>query len=143
MENYFYSVEMPFSVEFYDVDTMGVVWHGNYVKFMESVRCVLLEKLGYGYKEMAKDGFAFPIVSMNLKYVKSLVFGEKAIIKAYLLEYINKVRIKYELLNSKGEVVTKAETTQFAMAWNTRETLFESPDVFIKKVEENIKKVKK
>lgn len=29
------SAELPFTVEFYDIDIMGVVWHGNYVKYME------------------------------------------------------------------------------------------------------------
>ena len=30
MEKVLLEAEMPFKVEFYDVDTMGVVWHGNY-----------------------------------------------------------------------------------------------------------------
>ena len=87
MEKVLLEAEMPFKVEFYDVDTMGVVWHGNYIKYMEAVRCVLLDKIGYGYSEMMKEGFAFPVITINLKYVRSLVFGENAVIKAYLLEY--------------------------------------------------------
>ena len=54
MEKVLLEAEMPFKVEFYDVDTMGVVWHGNYIKYMEAVRCVLLDKIGYGYSEMMK-----------------------------------------------------------------------------------------
>ena len=36
---------VEFRVEFYDVDSMGVVWHGNYVKYMELGRCALLDKI--------------------------------------------------------------------------------------------------
>lgn len=139
MEKVLLEAEMPFKVEFYDVDTMGVVWHGNYIKYMEAVRCVLLDKIGYGYSEMMKEGFAFPVITINLKYVRSLVFGENAVIKAYLLEYKDRLRIKYEVLNSAGMVATKGETIQIAVDWNTKETQFESPELFVQRVEETIR----
>ena len=138
MEKVLLEAEMPFKVEFYDLDTMGVVWHGNYIKYMEAVRCVLLDKIGYGYSEMMKEGFAFPVITINLKYVRSLVFGENAVIKAYLLEYKDRLRIKYEVLNSAGMVATKGETVQIAVDWNTKETQFESPELFVQRVEETI-----
>ena len=138
MEKVLLEAEMPFKVEFYDVDTMGVVWHGNYIKYMEAVRCVLLDKIGYGYSEMMKEGFAFPVITINLKYVRSLVFGENAVIKAYLLEYKDRLRIKYEVLNSAGMVATKGETVQIAVDWNTKETQFESPELFVQREEETI-----
>ena len=139
MEKVLLEAEMPFKVEFYDVDTMGVVWHGNYIKYMEAVRCILLDKIGYGYSEMMKEGFAFPVITINLKYVRSLVFGENAVIKAYLLEYKDRLRIKYEVLNSAGMVATKGETVQIAVDWNTKETQFESPELFVQRVEETIR----
>ncbi|MBQ2464452.1 MAG: hypothetical protein II507_05635 [Treponema sp.] len=40
------SEEIVFNVEFYDVDSMRIVWHGNYVKYMEASRCALLNKIG-------------------------------------------------------------------------------------------------
>ena len=138
MEKVLLEAEMPFKVEFYDVDTMGVVWHGNYIKYMEAVRCILLDKIGYGYSEMMKEGFAFPVITINLKYVRSLVFGENAVIKAYLLEYKDRLRIKYEVFNSAGMVATKGETVQIAVDWNTKETQFESPELFVQRVEETI-----
>lgn len=138
MEKILVQAELPFKVEFYDVDTMGVVWHGNYVKYMEAVRCVLLDKIGYGYSVMMEEGYAFPVITIAVKYVRSLVFGENAVIKAYLLEYKDRVRIKYEVLNSAGEVATKAESVQIAVDWKTKETQFESPALFVKRVEDAI-----
>ena len=129
------SAELPFTVEFYDIDIMGVVWHGNYVKFMEAARCALLDKIGFGYNEMLKAGFAFPIITMDIKYIRSLEFGEKALIRADLIEYKDILKINYEIKNSKGEVTTKAETKQAAVKWDTKETQFESPRIFIERVE--------
>ena len=32
--------------EFFDFDPMNVVWHGNYLKYIEEARCDMLEKIG-------------------------------------------------------------------------------------------------
>lgn len=130
-----YTVDVPFTVEFYDVDSMNVVWHGNYVKYMEKARCVLLDKLGFGYKEMVKHGYAFPVTTINLKYVRSLRFGEKAVVRTCLMEYENKIRILYEILDENGKIATKAESNQMALKLDTWESEFETPKVFIDKIE--------
>jgi len=39
--------EVELTVEFFDVDSMQIVWHGNYLKYMERARCALLDKIGY------------------------------------------------------------------------------------------------
>ena len=39
--------EVVVKAQFYDLDPMGVVWHGHYARFMEQARCELLDKIGY------------------------------------------------------------------------------------------------
>ena len=39
--------ETTIEVQFYDLDPMNVVWHGNYFKYMEIARCELLKKIKY------------------------------------------------------------------------------------------------
>ena len=39
-----FKTEMKLTVQFYDLDPMNVVWHGNYLKYLESARCDLLKK---------------------------------------------------------------------------------------------------
>ena len=34
-------------VSFEDLDPMNVVWHGNYMRYMEKARCHLFAELGY------------------------------------------------------------------------------------------------
>ncbi|MCH5283572.1 MAG: acyl-CoA thioesterase [Treponema sp.] len=115
---------------------MNVVYHGNYVKFLEVARCNLLDKIGYGYNEMVATKFMFPIATMSLKYIHSLQFEEEAIVKATLVEWENRIRIKYEIRSLKtGQIVTKAETTQIAVKMPEAETLFVCPKIFTEKVE--------
>lgn len=135
--------EITFPVEFYDVDTMRVVWHGNYVKYMEKARCSLLNSVNYGYLEMEKDGTAFPVVDMKLKYVRSLRFGDTAKVISYLTEYENCIKIKYEIYNAEtGELCTKAESTQMAMSIATSESSIVCPQRFIDNVKSYLKEGK-
>ena len=59
------------NVPFYDVDSMRIVWHGHYVKYIEDARCQLLDEIGYNYQDMEDSGYLWPIVDMRLKYVAS------------------------------------------------------------------------
>jgi acyl-CoA thioester hydrolase len=125
------TAEVECTVEFYDVDSMEVVWHGNYIKYFEKARCALLNKIGYGYREMKVSGYAFPVIDLSLKYIKPLYFGDRVRIKAVLDEYENRIRIKYELSHPEtGEITTKGVTTQMAYHIATRESRFVCPRVF-------------
>lgn len=75
--NVILSCETDITIEFYDVDSMDMVWHGNYVKYLEQARCRLFEKLGYDYSCMLAHGHAWPIVDLKIKYIKPAVFCQK------------------------------------------------------------------
>ena len=130
------SEEIVFNVEFYDVDSMRIVWHGNYVKYMEASRCALLNKIGYNYNDMEVSGVAFPLVDIHFKYVRSLRFMDRVRAVATLVEWENCIKIKYEFYNAKtGEITTKAESTQMGVNIASGETMFVCPEIFVKKVE--------
>ncbi|MBO4405084.1 MAG: acyl-CoA thioesterase [Treponema sp.] len=131
--------EIVFKVEFYDVDSMQIVWHGNYVKYMEKARCSLLEGIGYGYLDMERTGYAFPLVDIKFKYIRSLHFGEHCRVKSTLVEYENCIKIKYEFIcEETGLVTTKAESTQMCVRMSDGVTCFVCPDVFLNCVKEKL-----
>lgn len=140
MEEAIFSVETKFNVEFFDVDAMNIVWHGNYVKYMEIGRCALLDKLGYGYKDMVKDGYTYPVVDIKVKYVHSLVFGETATIRSDLIEYENRIKIRYEIFNSEGKRCVKAESTQMAFNVSKNESQLVCSPTLIAQVEKILSK---
>ena len=57
--------QIEITVPFYDLDPMNVVWHGNYVKYMEQARCALLADVNLSYDDMMKIGVVFPVVTMQ------------------------------------------------------------------------------
>lgn len=129
------SAETTVSVQFYDLDPMQVVWHGNYARFLEQARSVLLDKIGYNYREMAASGYMWPIVDMRLKYVRPARLGQDLRVVATLREYENRLRIEYRIHDhASGETLTKAETIQVAVLADTMELCLESPAVLIERV---------
>jgi len=128
--------ETELTVEFYDLDPMQVVWHGNYVNYFEIGRRSLLDKIGYSYYEMEKTGFAFPVVEISLKFIGSLRFKDRARIRSVLMEYENCLKIKYEIYNAgSGVLVTRGSSTQMAFDIKAGESCFSCPGILIEKVE--------
>lgn len=123
-------------IEFYNLDPMQVVWHGNYINYFELGRRSLLEKIGYSYNEMKDSGFSFPVVDISLKYLKPLKFKDRIRIKAVLMEYESCLRIKYEIYNAEtGDTATRGVSTQMAYDIKKDESCFVCPEILIKKVE--------
>ncbi len=123
------------TAQFYDLDPMGVVWHGNYVRFLEVARCTLLDRIGYGYPAMKESGFAWPVVDMRVKYVRPIVLGQAFVATATLAEYINRLKIDYRLHDrTSGLVLTKAHTIQVAVRMDSGELQLESPAALIDRV---------
>lgn len=127
--------DVEHKVEFYDVDSMDVVWHGNYVKYFEKARCALLDKIGYGYKHMREDGFAFPVTSLKIKYIRPLFFQQEIMIRAELLEYENRLKIQYFIYDKKSmELTTKGESIQMAFDMSRKESCFDCPTRLVEQV---------
>ena len=122
------SATTEIKAQFYDLDPMNIVWHGNYARFLEQARCELLDQIGFNYIQMAATEHAWPIVDMRTKYIRPIRFGQRIAVTATLLEWENRLRIDYRIADVEtGEVLTKAQTTQMAVHIRTGETAFESP----------------
>lgn len=116
-----------FKAEFFDADPMGVMWHGNYVKYLEMARCRLLDELNFNYIKMQNRGFALPIIKMDLKYINPIYFNDDFIVEIRLVECDITLKFNYILLSKDNQIIAKASTTQVAVTLN-KETLYAIPD---------------
>jgi acyl-CoA thioester hydrolase len=129
------SVDTVIKAQFYDLDPMDIVWHGNYARFLEQGRCEALDRLGFNYTQMRESGFAFPIVEMRLKYVAPIRFRQEFVVTTTLMEYENRLRFDYVIRDlGTGTVLTRARTIQVAVRIDTGELCLESPPALIDKV---------
>ena len=126
---------IEFQVEFYDVDSMQVAWHGNYLKFMEVARCALLCKIGYDYNEMTRSGYIWPVVDLHIKYIRPMTFMQRIRAEVTLEEFEVCMKLSYKFMDAEtGVVLTKAESTQMAVDMKTKESLWACPPCFVDKV---------
>ena len=129
------TAEVIIKAQFYDLDPMQVVWHGNYARYLEQARCALLDMIEYNYTQMAASGFAWPVVDMRSKYVRPIRFGQEVVVAATLLEYANRLKIDYRIRDcATGEVLHKATTVQVAVQSDTGELQLESPRILFDKL---------
>jgi acyl-CoA thioester hydrolase len=127
--------EMEMVIPFHDVDSMGITWHGNYLRYFEVVRCQLLDKLGYNYRTMLESGYAWPIVDVQIKYVKSSTFDQKIKVIAAIVEWENRLRINYQIVDAYTNArITKGYTIQAAVEIATQGLCFVTPEVFQQKI---------
>lgn len=130
-------MKFKFRVEFYDTDSMGVVWHGNYVKYCEMARCAFLREINYTYLDMKNDGFAYPIVKMDFKFIRPAKFDDEIWVEIDLAEFESLLKFKYTITNAKtGEILCKATTAQAAVHIATMETCFYLPECLKEKLKD-------
>ncbi len=127
--------EVTLITSFQDADPMGVIYHGNFFRFFEEARRVLMDKIDYGYLKMNKSGYMWPIIDTRVKYVKAIPFNHQIRVHAKLTEWENRLRVDYVIYDAQtNQRMCKAHTTQVAVSIKEQEMCFASPKVFIDKV---------
>ena len=132
--------EVVIDVPFHDVDSMGIVWHGHYVKYLEIARTAMMREVNLDFQQMKDWGVMWPIVGCNMKFVRPLLYGQKVRVRAELQEYINRLRITCLLTDAEtGAKINKAETIQMAVVHATGELLFECPPQLTEAIQKGLK----
>ena len=130
-----FSVVIELTIPFHDVDSMGVVWHGNYFRYFEIAREALLNQFNYGYRAMKASGYVWPVVDTRVKYRAPLLFEQKITVTAKLEEYENRLRIGYVIADlNTGKRLSTGYTIQVAVDEKTNEMCFVSPEILFERM---------
>jgi len=124
------SHETEIKVRFSEVDSMGIVWHGSYVKYLEDGREAFGKKYGISYMDVfKKHGFMIPLVKLDIDYKKQLFYEDEIIIKTTMNDTpAAKICFDYEIRRkSDNELILTANTIQIFMNKN-RELELNVPD---------------
>ena len=109
-------VSVPVTVPFQDADPTGFTWHGNYFRYYDTARVALLDRLQFGYHQMAASGQIWPIVETQVRYIRSVPFGATVNVSAWLVEWEFRLRIYYEISDAEGRRINEAYTVQVPVA---------------------------
>lgn len=118
-------------VRFSEVDPIKVVWHGNYIKYMEDAREAFGKKYHLEYMFIFDSGYYAPIYDMHVRYAQSATIDDILLVTiTYKPSQGAKLCFDYEIRKeSDNALVLSASTIQL---FTTREGEFEpaEPDFF-------------
>lgn len=120
---------------FHDIDAMGVVWHGHYLKYFELARTALFRRLGFDFPEMARSGYLWPVIEVQCRYAAPMRYGQAVTVAAALEDTAHRVKVAYEITDKKsGRRVAKGHTVQVAVQAKTGRMALVTPDVFLRRL---------
>jgi len=109
-------------VRFSEIDSMQIVWHGEYVRYFEDGRESFGKRYGLGYMDIYGEGYMVPIVDLTCQFKQSLSFGEEAIIETrYIACEAAKIKFEYVIYRASDNIIVATGSTTQVFLNNNRE----------------------
>lgn len=124
--------ETEIAIRFNEVDALGIVWHGNYVKYFEDGREAFGEKYELNFQKVyINEGFVTPIVSVECNYKQSLKYGDRAIVQTrYIPSRASKIVFEYSIFRASDRVLMTTGKTVQVFVSREGELFYTVPEFF-------------
>jgi acyl-CoA thioester hydrolase len=94
----------PVRVYYEDTDSGGVVYHANYLRFMERARTEWLRRLGFEQDALIRDGgILFAVRSASLEYLLPARFNDLLEVSVRLCERRRASLVFEQVVNREGD----------------------------------------
>ena len=121
-------------VRYEETDAMGMVYYGNYARYLEVVRAEMIRAEGLSYALMEEQGVLMPVLRMNITYRGIAVYDDLIQAKAVILGGIGKtITYKTELF-VKDRLINESEV-ELIFLDRTRRRPVACPDAFVAALE--------
>lgn len=117
-----------------DTDAGGVVYYGNYLRYLERGRNGYLRELGMSVRGFQDEGILFPVVEVNLKY-RSPAFLEDELVVETRVERMGRSSILF------SQKVLREGTTD-ALVEGTVRVACVDKNLFPRRLPEEIRRMK-
>ncbi len=94
-----HEASIDFEVPFYDVDALGVVWHGHYYKYLELARTQLLRARGLDAGDLVGPRYRFLVIESACRHTSPLRYGDRVRVTAWLRDVEHRIFVAYEVTN--------------------------------------------
>ena len=125
--------EYEFKVKFNEVDALGIVWHGHYIRYFEDGREAFGEKHGLTYMDIYHKGYTAPLVNIHCDYKKSLVYGDSVLVETTFIDNpAAKLVFNYKIYRaSNRELIAAGSSIQVFLNSTTKQLQLIAPDFFL------------
>jgi len=84
-------------VAFHDVDQMGIVWHGHYLRYFEIARSKLLRGCDLDVGSSLTGQVAYMVAESKCRHGHALRYGDRFRVTAWLSDVKNRLKVEYEI----------------------------------------------
>jgi len=104
-----------FRVRYTETDQMGFAHHSNYLNYFEMARIEWLNKIGFSYAALERQGIVMPVVSVQINFKSPAYFDDPLTIKLFVNEIPKaSIKIDYIIMNAlKNEIANGSTTIAF------------------------------
>lgn len=95
---------LPIKVYIEDTDAGGIVYHANYLKFMERSRTEFITTLGYDKPATLENGLLLVVHSMDIQFVQAALLGE-SLLATTRVKKVARTYVEFEQLVMRDEQV--------------------------------------
>ena len=119
-------------VRFNEVDSLGIAWHGHYVRYFEDGREAFGAEHGLGYLDVYGHGLVTPIVQLTCDYKRPLTYGDSILIETTFVDNpAARLHFSYKVYQlARHELVATGSTTQVFLERESRMLLLNTPEFF-------------
>jgi acyl-CoA thioester hydrolase len=124
------SFEINMKVAFHEVDSLQIVWHGNYLKYFDITRFGLFASRGIDlYAYMIEKNYSFPVTRTSLKHIAPLRVFDEFTCRATVTEAEYKIGMAFEIRKAdSGILCTRGSSEQLAVRYPSMEMEFSIPE---------------
>ncbi|MEC8402764.1 MAG: thioesterase family protein [Bacteroidota bacterium] len=101
-----------FRVRYTETDQMGFAHHSNYLNYFEMARIEWLNKIGFSYAALERQGIVMPVVSVQINFKSPAFFDDPLTIKLFVNEIPKaSIKIDYIIMNALKKEIANGSTT--------------------------------
>ena len=107
------TVETSFRVRYAETDQMGIVYHANYLIWMEVGRVEYCRAAGLNYRDLERDdGILLIVAEANLRYISPAHYDDEIVVRTQVAAAHSRIlRFAYEILDkTSGRMLATGET---------------------------------
>lgn len=106
---------LPIRIYYEDTDFSGNVYHAAYLKFFERGRTELLRDLGIHHHELADQGLAFAVRSMELDFIAAARIDDLLTVSTTVADATGVRLVLDQTISREDKIITSAKVTVVAI----------------------------
>jgi acyl-CoA thioester hydrolase len=106
--------EIRFRVRYAETDQMGIVYHANYLVWMEMGRVELCRELGVRYREMeAVDGVFLTVTEAQCRFLSPARYDDEVLVRTVVARTTTRIlEFAYEVFEAESERLLATGSTK-------------------------------